>query len=53
LRTYAKTGFLRNSGHTNHVQALISKKMIAGENQLIANDLGCQNIFGQNKGWQR
>jgi len=27
--------------------------MIAREYQLIANDLGCQNIFGQNKGWQR
>jgi hypothetical protein len=28
-------------------------KMKASENQLIENDLGRQNIFGQNKGWQR
>jgi hypothetical protein len=27
--------------------------MKACENQLIENDLGRQNIFGQNKGWQR
>jgi len=31
----------------------MSEKMIACENQLLEYDLGCQNMFGQNKGWQR
>lgn len=37
----------------NHSQAIISAETIAHENQLFSNDLGCQNMFGQNKGQQR
>ena len=31
----------------------ILEKIKVNENQLINHDLGCQNIFGQNKGQQR
>jgi hypothetical protein len=47
-----KTGFT-TLGHTNHLQALIFFKMKTYEIQLLVHDLGCQNIIGQNKGWQR
>jgi hypothetical protein len=41
------------SGHTNHAQASIFLKIKACDYQLVKHDSGCQNIFGQNKGWQR
>jgi hypothetical protein len=44
---------LQRLGHTNHPQALIFFKTKVYEFQLLAHDLGCQNIIGQNKGWQR
>jgi predicted aminopeptidase len=47
-----KTGFT-TLGHTNHPRLSFLLKMKTNEIQLIAHDLGCQNIIGQNKGWQR
>jgi hypothetical protein len=44
---------LERSGHTNHSQGFTFFKMKLYESQLLTRDLGCQNIFGQNKGWQR
>gem|GEM_PF-1124211 len=38
--------------HKSH-SALILEKTKDSDCQLVKHDLGCQNIFGQNKGLQR